>query len=930
MTPHGLALLLGTACAALAQGPVATVQITAPTLRVIAGERLRLTAVGRDANGVARPNDTVLWSVNNTNLGLVSLGGELSTNTLGIIQVSARIGNITSTMFIQILPKKINVTPAEATVAVGQQMQFRAEALDINDRPLPNVTFRWFTSSMNLGTTNTASVTNQGMLSTVAVGRILVRASYDYNTGVPGFERQAQDTATVTIRPPQNYRLSRVIGTNDPYPGQGRLRARVVPLLGNERGQVLFNANFDGMASGPLLIENGVPKLLMSTGMAGVQPQSQIGEFSQLAMNNRGEVLALTSMLGVGNAIFKIGADGPDPVFVDTSPLPGTEFLSGAFLNRNCLNDNGTWAFRANYRVQNAGPTITAIFRVPTRGFPNEVVSTVTALPDFPATFSLDNDFGIAGNDLMYFTATSGTRRALFVDNFGEIRKLLEIGMPLNGSTVSRFIGNAYWANGANELVVSVGLANNQVPLLRFDLTDLNAAPKSVALTTLDAIYANSPVAGTLFRGNFNNRGYGLWIWPRSGDPQLLFLQNNNAYQLRGRAVTQIDFATMNAQGLVTVIARTNDNPMEIFTVTSGNPAQPLLAAGDVVPVNPTLTLINVLNGDRMGNAHVLVGSRGSSIFEVNDRSLRPVYLLGEQVTGINLHTGSNVGDARKAPGGDVFVSQTNGQGMYRIRGGAPEFVQRAGYALEAGTTGNAPQNVIATNSHGGLLWQASTNRGDTRLFQTGDGGVRPIATNSVYAPQAFEVDGKTVTGWADMAMDDNGRVMGRFTFRDGSPTAFYLYSDGVWRHVATAGETMHNGSLVVGISQVRSAGDAFYAIFNLQGLGNHLVRWRSGGFETVLHVSEPLVTGHLVGSVGNYDVNRKGEVVAQCNPSPQVLVVKKGNQTQYIHMLNELTPDGDLLTRTSDFDIRDDGTVYFLAMTVMDEYVLYKATPVQ
>jgi hypothetical protein len=68
---------------------------------------------------------------------------------------------------------------------------------------------------------------------------------------------------------------------------------------------------------------------------------------------------------------------------------------------------------------------------------------------------------------------------------------------------------------------------------------------------------------------------------------------------------------------------------------------------------------------------------------------------------------------------------------------------------------------------------------------------------------------------------------------------------------------------------------------------------------------------------------------VAQCSTNYQVLVVKRAGKTHYLHMLNELTAEGDLLVRTSDFDIRDDGTVYFLAMTVLDEFVLYEARPV-
>ena len=96
------------------------------------------------------------------------------------------------------------------------------------------------------------------------------------------------------------------------------------------------------------------------------------------------------------------------------------------------------------------------------------------------------------------------------------------------------------------------------------------------------------------------------------------------------------------------------------------------------------------------------------------------------------------------------------------------------------------------------------------------------------------------------------------------------------------------------------------------------------------MNVTDTVVTGHPVNSIGTYEVNRNGDIFAQGNTNTQVLIVKRRDgKTHYIHMLNELTPDGDLLIRTSDYDIRDDGTVYFLGINVLDDYAVYMAKPV-
>jgi hypothetical protein len=106
-----------------------------------------------------------------------------------------------------------------------------------------------------------------------------------------------------------------------------------------------------------------------------------------------------------GNIIYRIDGDGATPVFIDSMPLPGTEFLTGPFINRNSLNDSGDWIMRANYRINNAGTTFAGLFRNPVRGFPDEVVSTRSTLPDIASPFTLDNDFGLGSNGLVYFTA---------------------------------------------------------------------------------------------------------------------------------------------------------------------------------------------------------------------------------------------------------------------------------------------------------------------------------------------------------------------------------------------------------------------------------------------------------------------------------------------------------------------------------------------
>ena len=52
------------------------------------------------------------------------------------------------------------------------------------------------------------------------------------------------------------------------------------------------------------------------------------------------------------------------------------------------------------------------------------------------------------------------------------------------------------------------------------------------------------------------------------------------------------------------------------------------------------------------------------------------------------------------------------------------------------------------------------------------------------------------------------------------------------------------------------------------------------------------------------------------------------GGKFYQVHSFFRPTPQGDFLIRINSMDLRDDGTVYFLAVTEEDEVVLYEARP--
>jgi len=94
-------------------------------------------------------------------------------------------------------------------------------------------------------------------------------------------------------------------------------------------------------------------------------------------------------------------------------PLGETEATSGLFINRNSLTSTGQKLVRAGFRFLNETVGYTGLFRG-TRGLNEQLVSTKDTVPGFTAAFSIDSDFGIAGNGTAFYSLTSGANRIFF------------------------------------------------------------------------------------------------------------------------------------------------------------------------------------------------------------------------------------------------------------------------------------------------------------------------------------------------------------------------------------------------------------------------------------------------------------------------------------------------------------------------------------
>src|SRR6185436_992107 len=130
--------------------PVASVSVSPATATLTVGQTAQLTATPKDANGNPLTGRTVTWSTSNAAVAAVSGNGLVTGGAAGTatITASSEGQNGTAAMTVSVVPvASVSVSPASATVLVGQTVQLTATAKDANGSPLPGRAVTWASSA---------------------------------------------------------------------------------------------------------------------------------------------------------------------------------------------------------------------------------------------------------------------------------------------------------------------------------------------------------------------------------------------------------------------------------------------------------------------------------------------------------------------------------------------------------------------------------------------------------------------------------------------------------------------------------------------------------------------------------------------------------------------------------------------------------------
>jgi hypothetical protein len=923
-------------CAGTLFGQGQSLQIVAPSVRVTAGDNMTLSSVQLEPNG-SFTIPTPRWTVDNPAIATVDSSGKLTGITLGVVKVTATFASLTHDVLIQVVPDHVALDPPSAQLLIGEQVQFTAKVFDKNGKALTGVPFAWtITTSVDDGTPSVpyGAISPGGMLTGMYEGNAYVRALYTYTSPIggvlAGMETRIPMYAPFVTSAPRPFRLQRLFNARTQQRQSPALRPRPSLLWSAPDGRLLFNASLDGLGAS-----------LVSWDESGFQPIAEAGTPSQAAPSIVTDLgrhsLSLNGGLMVqqsttdGNSVLLGTVDNLQPLLINNIPAAGEENITGFNMTRNSLSSGGYFVFTGSFRIPGTQVFVNGIFRGQGRAVNEVLFSQADTAPELGVSNVSVGDFGVDNNGVAWYLASLPGKATMFRHDADGRKKFLQIGDPLLGSTLRGFLGSRnstpaslFAENG--DVIFGVQLNDNSLYLLRYTGTDpaRPAATLRVDNTTVALAYVNGTV---LLYGNPRpNQGDGAWLWKSDGSLQAVALVGRT--RVNGQNITSIESGAIDAKGRVTLMVATAANPMVVIRATDGDP-QVLFQAGDTVAVTAPTVLNGFVPGGRRGNPLLFTGSATNpSISELRDGDVRPVVFLGDQVLGGSVFTGFSTAVAQRTANGDLYAV-VPGVGIGRYQNGQWDPALKFPIKVDDGASANVPFRIAVSNS-GVMVWATGTDKGDTRVYRTQDGQHQLLCSNGLFTRDGAVFDGIGVFSCDDFFVDDTGRVLLRVHLQNETIQRSYVWNQGTWTLAVQPFRTQVSGRTVTNVNLIRALGSRLSAILATDA-GNFITEWTDSGWTRLVQGIDLQPVGFRLTNLANQmELNPSGDMLFMGQgPPSQILFFDQGGKIVTVLNTGRRTDDGDFLVNIQGLDVREDGTIYVMALNERDEQVLYSATPI-
>jgi len=181
------------------QQPVATVEVTTSATDVEAGQEVRFSAVGKDAQGNVVSREVAAWFALPFDLAAAEQDGRITVYGPGEVQVGAVVGGKMGFATIAVRPAavtRVEIVPLGRPLVVGGSVRLAATPRTAEDVPRASAAVSWSSSDPAV-----VAVDAAGLATGVAPGRATVRASSEGATGELPIEVVANRVLRLAIEP---------------------------------------------------------------------------------------------------------------------------------------------------------------------------------------------------------------------------------------------------------------------------------------------------------------------------------------------------------------------------------------------------------------------------------------------------------------------------------------------------------------------------------------------------------------------------------------------------------------------------------------------------------------------------------------------------------------------------------------------------------
>lgn len=179
--------------------PVRSVTVTPSSATLVVGERRALTAAATDDNGNPATGRAVSWRSSNSDVAAVSSTGEVIATGAGTAAITATIESVEGTASVTVdapAVASVTVSPASASLEVGQTRQLSATVRDVRGDVVTGRTVTWSSSSSAV-----ATVSSTGLVTAAGPGEASIAATVDGVAGSSAITVAAAAIREVAVSP---------------------------------------------------------------------------------------------------------------------------------------------------------------------------------------------------------------------------------------------------------------------------------------------------------------------------------------------------------------------------------------------------------------------------------------------------------------------------------------------------------------------------------------------------------------------------------------------------------------------------------------------------------------------------------------------------------------------------------------------------------